>query len=406
MYQDVAILALFVFAYSTVGAGIERSPVSGPILFTLFGVAVGPAGLDLLSLHASQEDVRTLAEYTLALVLFTDASRANLKVLGSSLRLPQRLLLLGLPLTILFGVAAGWLLFRETSWIELALLATMLAPTDAALGKAVISDQRVPSVIREGLNVESGLNDGICVPVLLLFLSLATTLQTTTPVLLTMQLLLQEIGIGLAVGLGTSWLADRLLRMAERNGWVGETWRQLPVVGIALGCFSLAQHFGGSGFIAAFSGGLLFGWLAGSRKQRLLLAAEGTGDTMALLTWVVFGAAISGHDFGHLSWQILLYAFLSLTVIRMLPVVVSLYGTGLNINTMLFLGWFGPRGLASIVFVVIVLDSGLGNTSTLSTTVVTTVLLSILLHGVSANPLVKRFGPLLTGARGAKPGAD
>lgn len=390
MYEDLAILAAFVFLYSIVSVRLERTPINGAIVFTAFGLLFGPMGLDYLTLDISTEGLRTLAELTLALVLFTDASNANLSVLKLNIRIPQRLLLIGLPLTILLGFGAGVLVFDELTLLEIAILATMLAPTDAALGKAVVTNESVPDNIREGLNVESGLNDGICVPILFVFLALATTAsgaQESTHSL-ALKLIAEEIGIGIAVGLGLTIIAAKLMKICARQGWISETWHQLPVVVLAVTCFSLAQNMGGSGFIACFSGGLLFGAVAKQYKHNLLQAAEGTGDTMALITWVIFGAAVVGQVADSFNWAIVLYSLLSLTIVRMLPVFLSLSGTKLKASEKLFIGWFGPRGLASIVFAVIVLNEHLPGGHTIAMTAVCTILLSVIAHGLSANPLV------------------
>jgi len=389
MYETLAILAIFIFLYSIASGGLERTPINGALIFTAFGLALGPMGLGVLSLDVGKEGLRTLAELTLALVLFTDASNANLGVLKKNIGIPQRLLLIGLPLTILLGFGVGVLVFDGLTLLEIAILATLLAPTDAALGKAVVTNESVPSNIREGLNVESGLNDGICVPILFVFLALvtATGAETSTPVL-AMKLVAEEIGIGVAVGVGLTFLASWLgTRFADR-GWVTETWRQLPVPALAVACFAVAQWLGGSGFIAAFAGGLLFGGLVKRHKHKLLLAAEGTGDTLALITWVVFGAAVVGQSVESFSWEVVLYAVLSLTLIRMLPVFLVLTGMRMQASEKLFMGWFGPRGLASIVFAVIVLNEHLPGGGTIAMTAVCTILLSVVAHGVSANPLV------------------
>ena len=387
MYQDLAILALFMFIYSAIAGRVERTWVSGPIVFAIFGLLIGPVGLDLLSFKADGETIRTLAELTLALVLFTDAAGADLPVLRRTEALPARLLLIGLPLTILLGFGVGVLLFEKLSLFEVALLATMLAPTDAALGKAVVTNEAVPNAVRQGLNVESGLNDGICVPILFVFLALATGKGGEGgPWQLAMVLVAKEIGIGLAVGLVLTTMATLLLKFAKGQQWLTHTWIQVPVVALAFGCFAVAQFLGGSGFIAAFSGGLLFGGLAKQHREELLLAAESTGDTLALITWVIFGSAVVGQAVGHFSWLILLYAVLSLTAIRMLPVFVVLTGLGVSNEGKLFIGWFGPRGLASIVFGVIVLNANLPNSGPIAMTVVCTIMLSILTHGVTANP--------------------
>jgi NhaP-type Na+/H+ or K+/H+ antiporter len=389
MYELLAIFAVFVFLYSITAGGISRTPISGAILFTAFGLVFGPFGLRLLDLDVGAESLRTFAELTLALVLFTDAANADLRVLRGSIGVPQRLLLIGLPLTILLGFGTGLLLFDGLGLLELAILATMLAPTDAALGAAVVSNESVPAHIRQGLSVESGLNDGICVPILFLFLALATESQVdggTTA--LALSLVAEELGIGLAVGLGLTAIGTFLLKLCGARGWVTETWRQLPVVALALGCFALAQYLGGSGFIASFTGGLLFGSMAKQRKPELLLAAEGTGETLGLVTWVIFGAAVVGKYLDDFTWEVVVYAVMSLTVVRMVPVLLSLVGSRLGTDEKLFISWFGPRGMASIVFGVIVLNEQLPGGGVMTLTVVCTILLSVLGHGLSANPLV------------------
>ncbi|MGD9090416.1 MAG: cation:proton antiporter, partial [Desulfobacterales bacterium] len=263
MYQTIAILALFILVYSSVAGRVERSWISGPIVFTAFGLLIGPVGLDLLSFETDRETIKTLAELTLALVLFTDAAGADIGVLKKTKALPIRLLLIGLPLTILLGFGLGMLLVETLSVFGVALVATMLAPTDAALGKAVVTNEAVPDAVRQGLNVESGLNDGICVPILFVFLALATgKAGEEGPWKLAIMLVAEEIGIGLAVGLILTTLAALLLKVARKQEWLTHTWIQVPVVALALGCFGVAQSLGGSGFIAAFSGGLLFGILA------------------------------------------------------------------------------------------------------------------------------------------------
>jgi NhaP-type Na+/H+ or K+/H+ antiporter len=393
MYESLALLALFALVYSSVAGGVERTWISGAIIFTTFGMLVGPMGFDLLTWDTDRETMRGLAEVTLALVLFTDAAGADMSVLKKTKALPMRLLLIGLPLTIALGFGIGLLLVETLSVFGLALLATMLAPTDAALGKAVVSNESVPDDIRQGLNVESGLNDGICVPVLFVFLALALgKAGDAGPWTLAVKLVAEEIGIGLLIGVGLTFVAARLLKLAWHRKWLTHTWIQVPVVALALACFAVAQSLGGSGFIAAFSGGLLFGSLTKDLRDEFLLAAEGTGDTLALVTWVIFGSAVVGQAVGNFTWLILLYSVLSLTIIRMLPVFLSLAGSDIDTEGKLFIGWFGPRGLASIVFAVIVVNSDLPDTGPLAMTVACTIILSIIAHGITANPWARAYG--------------
>ncbi len=390
MYQNIAILAGFAFLYSVVSGKLERTPINGAIVFTAFGLAMGTSGLGVLKLSMDMEELRVLAELALSLVLFTDAANANLRVLRQSFHIPQRLLLLGLPLTIVLGFGAGACLFQDLTWLEIAVLATMLAPTDAALGKAVVTDEAVPADVREGLNVESGLNDGICVPILFVFLALAThTGGEGSATALALKLVAQEIGIGVAVGVTLTLVGGGVLAFCARRQWSTETWVQLPVIMLSTTCFALAQHLGGSGFIAAFVAGLLFGAMVKHHKHRFLLAAEGTGDTLALLTWVAFGAVVVGQAGSHLSWRPVLYAVLSLTVVRMVSVFLTLHGMRLRGDEKLFMGWFGPRGLASVVFAVIVGSKDLPGNNTIAITVVCTIVLSVVAHGLSAHPLVR-----------------
>jgi NhaP-type Na+/H+ or K+/H+ antiporter len=393
MYLDLFIFAVFIFIYSSVAGGVERTWISGAIIFTAFGLLIGPVGLDLISFKVDREAIKVLAELTLALVLFIDAANADISVLKKTKALPIRLLLIGLPLTILLGFGVGAILVETLTLLEVAIVATLLAPTDAALGKAVVTNEAVPDAVRQGLSVESGLNDGICVPILFVFLALATgKAGEGGPWQLALLLVVEEIGIGLAVGLALTALAAILLRFAKGQQWLTHTWIQIPVVAIALACFAAAQLLGGSGFIAAFSGGFLFGILAKQAREELLRAAEGTGDTLAMITWVIFGAAVVGKAVGHFNWPILVYAILSLTLVRMIPVFVSLAGMGVSTEGKLFMGWFGPRGLASIVFAVIVVNANVPHGGIIAATAVCTIMLSIISHGITANPWAKEFG--------------
>jgi NhaP-type Na+/H+ or K+/H+ antiporter len=391
MYSNMAALAAFILLYSLTSGRLQRTVISGAIVYTAAGLLLGPLGLGVLTLHVDAGGLSTLAELTLALVLFTDAAKANLRELKHSFRIPQRLLLIGLPLTILLGFGAGLLIFNGLALLEIAILATMLAPTDAALGKAVVTNQSVPSNIREGLNVESGLNDGICVPILFIFLVLIlNTGDQGSTTMVALKLVVQTIGIGVAVGVIFTFTCVRLIKICADRDWITETWQQVLVPALAVTCFAMAQWLGGSGFIACFVGGMLFGGLEKQHKHKhkLLLAAEGTGDTLALITWVIFGAAVVGQSISAFSWRVVLYAVLSLTLIRMVPVFLVLAGMKLRIDEKIFIGWFGPRGLASIVFAVIVLNKQLPGGDIISMTVVCTILMSVVAHGLSANPLI------------------
>jgi NhaP-type Na+/H+ or K+/H+ antiporter len=389
VYTNLVVLAAFAFLYSIIAGRVERTPITGPIVFLTFGLIAGPLGFGFLNVEPTNQDLRILADLTLALVLFIDAANADTTVLRSSTLLPRRMLIFGLPGVIALGFVVGLLIFDELSTFEVAILATMLAATDAALGKGVVTNKAVPSNLREGLNVESGLNDGLCVPVLFVFIALAEASGIETDsTMLALELVAREIGIGLAVGLGVAALGTWLIRWCGTRGWITQIWVQLPVIMLAITCFTAAQSLHGSGYIAAFIGGILFGLLAKESTHKLVLAAEGVAETLAMMTWIVFGAAVIGQSYEYFTWRVVLYAVLSLTVIRMLPIFLSLTGTGEKTDSKLFLAWFGPRGLASIVFAIIVLGTDLPGTHLMVMVVVCTVILSAVLHGLTANPLV------------------
>lgn len=391
MYQNLALLAAFLLAYSIFAGKLESRLINGPLMFMLAGLILGPAVLGVLQPRIDKEGLKILAELTLAIVLFSDAANADLKVLRAYEGLPLRLLLIGLPLTILSGWLAGIWLFPQVPLLELAILATLLAPTDAALGNAVVSNPKVQAPVREGLNVESGLNDGICVPVLLMFLALLVEEQTQSPMTLALELVIEELGIGALVGIAMTLIAWLLQRYSAKHRWQTPMWSQLTLPGLALLCFATAQTLGGSGFIASFVGGLLASYLFTEQKHHLLEAGEEIASLLSVITWIVFGALVIPWAWAIVTLNMWIYAVLSLTVIRILPVLISLAGTRFDGETRLFIGWFGPRGLASIVFAVMILDFPLNASRTLVATAACTVLLSVLLHGLSANPWVARL---------------
>jgi NhaP-type Na+/H+ or K+/H+ antiporter len=392
MYENIAVIAVFALAYACVSQRVERSILSGPIVFIAGGLLLGPMGFGLIDLQIGAETLRILAELTLAMVLFTDAANADLGMVRQTAGLPTRLLLIGLPLTIVLGIGLALPLFPGLGIAVLALLAATLAPTDAALGKPVVTNPAVPKRLRESLNLESGLNDGICVPIILILLGIATGTDIEgRPLHHVLAVVVEEIGIGLVTGAVLTAAASFALRAAMARAWLTESWFSIAVVALAVGCFAAAQALGGSGFIACYIGGMTFNALRPPEKHALLRGAEGTGDALSFATWVVFGSAVVGQLADRLTLPILVYAVLSLTMVRMLPVFLCLSGSSISTSDKLFVGWFGPRGLASVVFAIIILDANVPGFETIGVAIATTIVLSVLLHGLSANPIIGAF---------------
>jgi NhaP-type Na+/H+ or K+/H+ antiporter len=391
MTWALATIAALLIGYATVSRRLERLNVSGAMFFTTAGLLVGPV-LGLLDLHVHGEQVKLLAEITLTLVLFADASRISLRALRHESAVPLRLLATGLPLTIVAGALIGATVVPGISFAEAVVLAIVLACTDAALGQAVVSDERVPSRIRQGLNVESGLNDGLCVPLFFIAIAFAETDAGTVSAHSAAQLVFEQIGYGLVGGVAAGALGGIALRLAARRGLIEPHWLQILSVALALLAAGIATALGGSIFIAAFTGGFLFGALRGDTGGEVTYLVDEGGELFNAVTFIVFGAVILGPLLDEVTWQIVLYAILSLTIVRMLPVALAMLGTGARRPTLAFLGWFGPRGLASIVFAVILLDdTRLPHLHTLLLAITVTIALSVYAHGLTARPLTEHY---------------
>ncbi|MBV9095985.1 MAG: cation:proton antiporter [Streptosporangiaceae bacterium] len=395
---DLALVGALIFAWGVMSARLERADITAPITFIAAGLLLSHPPLAALGISPSPETVRALAEATLVLVLFADASRVDLRTFGADWTLYARLLGVGLPLTIGLGTLLAFVLLPGSDiWLAL-LVGAALAPTDAALGAGMILNPLVPARIRRLINVESGLNDGIATPFVAVALAGAATAEhaaSPTPLAA-----VAELAIGLLVGVAVGGAGGWLLRITRRRGWAATEFAGPAVLALA-GCAyasSLALH--GNGFIAAFTGGLAFGSTAGQRGESLMPFVEDVGGLVSLLVWLAFGVVAVGPAFTSLTWQTALYAVLSLTVVRMAPVALALAGSGLGRTAAAFLGWFGPRGLASVVFGLLALEElGKAAAKPAVTAIAVTVVLSVIAHGVTADPLARRYGPKLAPAR-------
>ncbi len=393
MDWSLAIIALAVLAVASVSGRIAGTPLTPAILFVVIGLLVGPKVFGEVDLSSSGSTVRALAEATLALVLFSDASRINLRALRRDANVPVRLLGIGLPLTITLGALAAAAVFGQISIEEAVIIGVVLAPTDAALGQAVVTNPRVPERIRQGLNVESGLNDGICVPLLFIAVAAADVHSELTGGRSAATLVVEEIGYGILGGVAGGVLIAAVIRFAAPRRLIAGPWLQvIPAAGAAL-AYGIAAGLDGSGFIAAFVAGGVFGGMLGRDPAEVNRLLDEVGSVLNGVTFLLFGAILLGPALGQVSWDLALYAALSLTVVRMLPVAIAMLGTRARPATLTFMGWFGPRGLASIVFAVIVVEeSQLPHGQTILLAIYLTVGLSILLHGVTAAPLANRYG--------------
>lgn len=387
----VVVLGLCVFAYSAFADRIGRWHLTAPIVFVLAGWLIWQGRS-----NGEEPDLGwllTLAEVTLALVLFSDAAGVRPKEIGQDRSFILRLLFVGLPITVILGLLLALLLFPEFGWPLALLLAAMLAPTDAALGAATVTDKRLPLRIRRMLNVESGLNDGLATPVVLFAIAVLAGQEGLSPRVSATQAIL-EIAIGIVLGAGLGWLGGTLLRIAAEREWTSIRSAGVAVLMIPTVAYFGAALIGGNGFIAAFIAGTAFAATASAElEEKELELTEGLIEPLGYATWMAFGAVVVPTLLEGIGWREILFAVASLTVLRMLPVALCLLGTGLRPRTLAFVGWFGPRGLATVVFSLIALESLVLNEALVDVLAIATltVILSVILHGVTAGPWAAKY---------------
>jgi NhaP-type Na+/H+ or K+/H+ antiporter len=391
---DVLVLLAALLVCSIAARALARLWVSTAMFLVLLGVVLGPSGFGLFDVAITTSVVHLVASLALATVLFSDAAATDVRRMRTVASLPLRLLSIGLLGSVALGALLAASLLPAITWALALVVAAILAPTDAALGAPVVTDPTVPEDVREVLTVESGLNDGLVVPILLVGLAWADLEDIGEAGFA--ELIGRVVGIGLLCGAGVAVLvAVALIRVSRRWGTT-HTWSALTPLLAAVACYVLAEHLGGSGFIAAFVGGLAYGALCRGRIDEDLLVDESVSNLLQGTTWFVFGAAAVGPLLldAAIDPRWVVYAVLSLTVVRFVPVWLALLGTRSPWPTVAFIAWFGPRGLASVVFLVIVLDlaPAADAARTIVGTVTLTVLLSVVLHGVSAHPAARAYG--------------
>lgn len=383
----VVLITATIFVWGIVSARLERADLTAPIVFMAVGVLA--AWLGLAQTPSAPEGLKPLAEVTLVWVLFSDAARVRVRDLRHDLGAYVRLLAISLPLTVLFGWGlANWLFDDFGIWLAL-LVAAALAPTDAALGVPVVTNPRVPARVRRLITVESGLNDGIITPVVMVALAGTATaegLDAPGPAEAVLELAVGA-AVGVVIGFGGGWLLNK----ARGRGWAADEFAGIAVLALALLSYAGALSVHGNGFVAAFCAGLAFGAAAGPRGPSELAFLEHVSGLASLLVWLAFGGVAIPLVLGRFEVSTVLYAVLSLTVVRMASVALSLVGSGLRKRTVLFVGWFGPRGLASLVFALLALEELGSRVEEAVAVIAVTVVLSVIAHGASAAPLSARY---------------
>lgn len=391
---EIMITAILFLGYAFFSGRLKGTIVTAPLLFVAAGLVLGQFGFGLMEIDIGHGSIHMVAEITLILVLFSDASTIKLKKLLHYKTVPLRMLALGVPLGIGIGTLFASFLFPTFSIFEMALLAAILAPTDAALGQAVVSDTAVPEDVRQSLNVESGLNDGIALPVILMFAACAQAGAHAQGELLDWVIFgAKQITLGPAIGITVGYVAARLVDYTVERGWLSGAAEGIAVVATAVLAYTAAEQVHGNGFIAAFVAGLVFGNTVKHTCHQLFEFMESEGQLLTLFTFFLFGAAMLPEALPVVALPAIVFAVLSLFVVRPLAIALSLTGTSVDWASKAFYGWFGPRGLASVLFALLIVEGApIGHGQDIFNVVMLTVLFSAVLHGVTAAPLAKRFG--------------
>jgi NhaP-type Na+/H+ or K+/H+ antiporter len=398
----IAVIAGSIVLWTLVSVPLERWNVTAPIAFVVMGVVATHGPVTVTHVNLQSTTVRSMAELTLALVLFIDASRVNARALQQDAAMPVRLLALGLPLTIAAGAGVAALLFGSDGIWVAAAIGAMVAPTDAALGASILQDEHIPSGVRRTLNIESGLNDGIATPFVNLFLAGALAAESLASHSVSSAVV--DLVGGAAVGAAVGVAGALLLRLAERWNWSETTFRPLTVLALALLAYSAALIGSLNGFVAAFVGGFAFGAAFGPGEDGTLEFAEDVGTLLSLLVWFTFGAMMLVPGLQAADWRDLVFAVLALTVVRVVPVALALLGSGADRATVAFVGWFGPRGLATVVFGLIAYDTlAPPEAKSVLAAASVTVALSVLLHGITSGPFARRYGAVIAARADAGP---
>ncbi len=391
---ELIIVVVGILLISGVSKRIRDTVVTLPMLYVLFGLGAALLFRDSFRLSYDSPVVEIIAQITLMLVLATDASRISLKTVRTSYTVPLRLLGIGLPLTMVLGAVAAAAMFGQLGIWEAAVLAVILAPTDASLGQSVVENPKVPVRIRQALNIESGLNDGFAMPFLILAISLAVSSESQVGTGYFIGLAVSQIVFGVLAGAVVGFLGARYIGWGRKSGWMSMGFEKINWLVLVLLTFGAAEVVGGNGFIAAFVFGITSGnVISAQQMKRVDDFAEVENTLLMLLTYMIFGMVMLIPALERMNVSIVFYAVLSLTVVRMLPVAISLIGVKMRPVTVLFLGWFGPRGIASILYVLTVLEvEELNGKETIITAAIITVFLSVMAHGISAAPLADWYG--------------
>lgn len=395
-YTTPLVLAVLVLGYAVVSERVNRSFIAPALIFLLLGMGLGPFGLGVLEAGAGTEGYTVLAQLALTVILFNQAAKLRLDRIRVHGPVTLRLLIVGIPLTVLLGALTATLLLPVLPWWEAVCVAAIVAPTEAALIEALLEDRRIPERVRHALSVESGFYDGFALAILLTALALASehTADTDSSDVNWAWFMLSTEFASLLAGAAVGLIGGLVVAWSRRHEWMSDTWAQLATLALAFVCFQLGEQIEASGFVAAFTGGLAFSLITRRRTDEEIptQVSDAAAQLLELMVFAMFGAFAVIDGWLRADWRVVLFAVLALFAVRILTVLVSMVRTDLPMSDRWFIGWFGPRGIGTVVLGLLVINRGeIENTELISTVVVVTVTLSLLLHSLTIAPGIRRL---------------
>jgi NhaP-type Na+/H+ or K+/H+ antiporter len=395
-YTTPLVLAVLVLGYAVVSERVNRSFIAPALIFLLLGMGLGPFGLGVLEAGAGTEGYTVLAQLALTVILFNQAAKLRLDRIRVHGPVTLRLLIVGIPLTVLLGALTATLLLPVLPWWEAVCVAAIVAPTEVALIEALLEDRRIPERVRHALSVESGFYDGFALAILLTALALASehTADTDSSDVNWAWFMLSTEFASLLAGAAVGLIGGLVVAWSRRHEWMSDTWAQLATLALAFVCFQLGEQIEASGFVAAFTGGLAFSLITRRRTDEEIptQVSDAAAQLLELMVFAMFGAFAVIDGWLRADWRVVLFAVLALFAVRILTVLVSLVRTDLPMSDRWFIGWFGPRGIGTVVLGLLVINRGeIENTELISTVVVVTVTLSLLLHSLTIAPGIRRL---------------
>lgn len=390
--QTTFVLTLLVLAYAVISGLVKKWYVAPALIFMVLGMALGPFGLRLLDAGPETQSFAVLAQLALTVILFNQAAMLNPDAILSRGRVPLRLLAIGIPVSLILGTITATLMLPVLPWWEAVCLAAVLAPTEVALIEALLEDRRIPGQVRHALSVESGCNDGIALAALLPALALASVRSDPNPGQWALFLVRTEL-VSLIVGVGIGALGGLIITASMRRGWMSDTWAQLATVALALLCFEVGEHLHASGFVTAFAGGVAFASMIRRNGVELpTQVPDAAAQLLELMVFAVFGAFVAIEGWRDVSWRVLVFAVLAVFGIRVVAVLLALVRTDLSVSSRAFIGWFGPRGIGTLVLGLLVIERGeLQQTGAITQVVVVAVTISLVIHSVTAPVGIREY---------------